>query len=135
MYEEQIKQLEENTLGEENDFKPQYHVVKKCKGSYEKEKKSLVDIAIDNDPDYDQSASESDEDHYTLQVTIQTKGKIHSRKKNVIISLENGTYYLTNTGYFKKIAKNSNILFDSRKSVKSNYNFTYKIKLFDEIDS
>ena len=110
-------------------------MVKKCKGSYEKEKKSLVEIAIDNDPDYDQSASESDEDHYTIQVTIQTKGKIHSRKKNVIISLENGTYYLTNTGYYKKIAKNSNILFDSRKSVKSNYNFTYKIKLFDEIDS
>ena len=68
-------------------------------------------------------------------MNILTKCKIKSSKKKIKINVENGVYYLTYNGYLKKIKKDENILFDSRKSVKSNFNFSYKIKLFDEIDS
>lgn len=63
-----------------------------------------------------------------------TKDKIKTSKKKLKIELENGAYYLTFKGLIKKAEKDKNILMDSRKNANANCNFSYKVKLFDEID-
>jgi len=65
---------------------------------------------------------------------VLTKGNIKTGKNKIKIELVNGTYYLTYNGYIKKAEKNINIMTDSRKNSNKNYNFSYKVKLFDEID-
>ena len=89
----------------------------------------------DDMDDDDESASESDEEHYNIIVTFLTKDKIKTSKKKIKIELFNGVYYLTYNGYIKKAEKDKNILLDTRKNAEKNYNFSYKVKLFDEIDS
>ena len=78
--------------------------------------------------------SESDDEHYNMILHVLTQGEIKTSKNKIKIELVNGTYYLTYGGYIKKAEKNSNIMTDSRKNRDKNYNFNYKMKLFDEID-
>ena len=78
--------------------------------------------------------SESDDEHYNMMVHVLTKGEIKASKKKIKIEIVNGTYYLIYGGYIRKVEKDHNIMTDSRKNRDKNYNFSYKMKLFDEID-
>lgn len=88
----------------------------------------------EEDADDDESASESDDEHFNVIVNFLTKDKIKSSKKKIKIELVNGIYYLTFNGYIKKAEKDKNIILDTRKNAEKNFNFSYKVKLFDEID-
>ena len=65
---------------------------------------------------------------------ILTKDKIITGKKKLKIELENGTFYLTFKGLLKKVEKDKTIILDTRKNASDKFNFSYKVKLFDEID-
>jgi hypothetical protein len=67
-------------------------------------------------------------------VNFLTKDKIKTSKKKIKIEVEHGTYYLTYNGYIKKADKDKNIIHDTRKNASKNFNFSYRVRLFDEVD-
>jgi hypothetical protein len=64
-------------------------------------------------------------------VNFLTKDKIKTSKKKIKIEIENGTYYLEYNGYIKKADKDKNIIHDTRKNSSKNFNFSYRVRLFD----
>jgi len=67
-------------------------------------------------------------------VKFLTKDKIKTSKKKILIELQNGVFYLTFKGFIKKAEKDKNIVMDSRKNATANVNFSYRVKICDEID-
>ena len=69
-----------------------------------------------------------------MVVKFLTKGRIKTGKNKFKIELEKGAFFITYTGSIKKAERNKNIWTDSRKNASTNFNFSYRVKLFEELD-
>jgi hypothetical protein len=115
-----------------DEYRPDYYVImKKKKDKKGKKKVTVKTDKVTQEEDFD--TSDSDDEHIDVNVVFLTFGKVKTSKDKFRVELSNGTYYLTFAGYVKK-ATNKNVVYDNRKYANNNQDFSYRVKLFDQVD-